>query len=113
MIVRIAVRTIILNCPRGPTPIEPGGSHAHSPSPQPSPLSQEKDIRMLTYLGYWLPLVITKNTPFPSFLGKSSQDYTVKNTPFPEKMGTRMRPPYAFEWGPGELPTSNNGIHVI
>ena len=62
---------------RAPTTIEPGGTYAHSPS------------AVSPYLGYWLPLAITKNTPFPYFLGKSSRDYG-QNTPFPEKMGTPM-----------------------
>ena len=33
------------------------------------------------YLGYWLPLAITKAPTFPSFLGKSSRDYTPKISP--------------------------------
>ena len=74
-----------------PTPIEPGGTYAHSPLPEPP------------YLGYWLPLAITKTPPFPGFLGKCSRDYGQKIPPFPEKTGIRMRPPYAFEWGPGVL----------
>ena len=64
----------------------------------PPPLSREKGST--PYLWYWLPLTVTK----------SSRDYTAKNTPFPEKMGIRMRPPHAFEWGPGTENTPFSGL---
>ena len=38
------------------------------------------------YLGYWL-----QKTP------------PLKNPTLSKKMGTRMRPPYAFEWKPGHI----------
>ena len=68
-----------------------------------NPPISEKDIQGYTplHLGYWLPLAITKTHPFPGFRGKSSRDEGQKIPPFPEKMGTHMRPPFAFEWGGG------------
>ena len=60
-----------------PSPsLESGGTYARSPSPEPP------------YLRYWLSREI--------FLRLRPQ-----NTPFPKKMGTRLRPPYAFESGGG------------
>ena len=56
-----------------------------------TPLSREKDIPPIRVL-----VAIVGNYI------KSSRDDT-KNTPFPEKMGTRMRPPYAFGGGGGGL----------
>ena len=87
---------------RACTPIEPGGggTYAHSPSPEPSYIGKRISKDIPPYLGYLLPLAITKKTPpFPGFLGNASRDYSQKIPPFTEKMGTRMRPPYAFEWG--------------
>ena len=49
------------------------------------------------YLGYWLPLATTKNTPFSWFSRESFPRLRPKNTPFPRKWD---RPPYAFG-GPG------------
>ena len=48
--------------PLAPTPIEPEGTYARSPSPEPP------------YLGCWLPFAITKTPPFPGFRGKFSRD---------------------------------------
>ena len=67
-----------------------------------NPLFREKFIP--PYLGYWLlPLAITKKTPFSGFSREIDlPETTVKKIPpFPEKMGMRMRPPHAFEWGGG------------
>ena len=73
-----------------PTPIEPGGTYAHSSSLKP-PISG---------IGYHWQL--QKTPPFPGFLGREVfQDYGQKITPLPEKMGIHMRPPHAFEWGGG------------
>ena len=70
-----------------------------------TPLSRENYIQRISpppLSRVWLPLTITKNTllppPPPPFLVFSE---TTKIPPFPENMGTRMRPPYAFEWGGG------------
>ena len=40
-------------------------------------------------------------SPFPGFLGANFPATTPQTTPLSEKMETRMRPPYAFEWGGG------------
>ena len=57
---------------RAPHAIEPGGAYAHSPSPEP-PYLGGKDIQGNTpYLGDWLPLAITKNTPLKSVERKES-----------------------------------------
>ena len=79
-----------------------------TPAPPPTPIEPwgylcSFLITETPYLGYWLSLAITKNTPFSRFswAEKSSQDYGHKITPLPEKMGIRMRPPHAFEWGGG------------
>ena len=68
------------------------GTYARSPSPEP-PISREKIL--------FRALAIKQITPFPSFLGKFLPWLRPQNGPFPEKMGTRMRPPYAFGWGGG------------
>ena len=57
--------------PPPPHPIEPGGTYARSPSPEP-PISGKG---YTPYLGYWLPLAIPKTPHFPGFLGKSSRYY--------------------------------------
>ena len=50
------------------------------------------------YLGYWLPLAITKKTPpFPGFLRKSPRDYTAKKYPLSRENGNT----HTFEWGWG------------
>ena len=103
--------------PGAPTPIEPGGTYAHSPSPQPPYPGKRisKDIPYTPYLGYGYHWQLQKTPPFPGFLEKSSHDVlitcinwdyscnkqqTTKNTtPFPEKMGKRMRPPYDIRVG--------------
>ena len=77
----------------------------HQLTPPPPPLSREKDIQgYIPYLGYWLPLAITKKIPFSCmvFLGNLPET-TAPNTPFPEKMpnGNPHVAPYAFEWGAG------------
>ena len=78
--------------PPGPHSHKPGGTYAHSPSPEP-PISGKGYPRIYTPLSRVLVTVGNyKNTPFPGFLGKSSRDYGQKIPPFPEKMGTRMRP---------------------
>ena len=58
-----------------PPPIEPGGTRARSPSPE--------------------------HPFFRVFSGNLPETIRPKYTPFPEKMGIRMRPPHAFEWGGG------------
>ena len=72
-----------------PTPIEPGGTYARSPSPEPPPpLSREKDYTPL-YLGYWLPVAtkpnfITKtHTPFSGFSREIFPRLLPKNAPPP------------------------------
>ena len=71
----------------------------HSPSPEPH-ISGKGYPTISTYLGYWLPLAITK---YPLFLVFSGNLETIRPKipppQVPEKMVTRMRPPYAFEWG--------------
>ena len=63
---------------RAPTPIELGGTYAHSPSSEPPPPSREKDIQGYTpYLGgYWLPLAITKTPLFLVFSGRGGGGYS-------------------------------------
>ena len=80
--------------PGPPFPIEPGGTYARSPPPEP-PISG---------IGYHWQL--QKNTPFPDFVGKSSRDYGPKIYPPPpslslSKMGIRMRPLMHSSWGGG------------
>ena len=91
------------SCPGPPTPIEPGGTYAHYPSPEPPYLGKRISKVIAPYLGYWLPLAITKTPLFLVFSGNLPET-TARNTPFPEKMGTRMRPPYAVHssGGPGD-----------
>ena len=53
------------------------------------------------YLGYWLPLAITKTHPFPGFLGKSFRDYGQKRPPFPRKWECTCCPLMHSSGGPG------------
>ena len=81
--------TFALNS-RAPTPIELGGTYAHSPSPAP-PLSLErisKDIPPISGI-VWLPLAIKqKNTRFSWFSQEIFPRLRPKKTRlFPEKMG--------------------------
>ena len=73
--------TIYFPRPPPPTPIEPVGTYARSPSLEPP------------YLGYWLPLEMTKTPPFPGFLGKSSRDYTAKKYPLSRENVNAHEPP--------------------
>ena len=77
-----------------PPPIELGGTYARSPSPEPP----------ISCIGYHWQL--QKNTPFPGFSREIFPRLSPPNTAFPEKMGTRMRPPYVFEWGGGGVSSS-------
>ena len=71
-----------------------GYIYAQSPSPEP-PILGKGHRRIYPLSRRQLP----KIPPFlHGFLGKSSRDYTAL---FPEKIGTRMRPTYAFQWGGG------------
>ena len=107
--------------PRAPTPIEPGGTYPHSPSPEP-PLYREKDIQGYTpYLGHWLPLAITKKHPFFLVFSGNLPETTAKKYPLPEKMGTRMRPLcIRVGWGEGvgmqhedyALVSAESGLHL-
>ena len=86
-----------------PTPIEPGGTYAHSPPCTWTPYLGKrisKDKPPIYGIGYRGQLPNKKNPGFPGNLPET----TARIPPFPEKMGTRMRPPYAFEWGPGPHP---------
>ena len=78
-----------------PTPTTSGGTYNmlvphHVPPPPPPNISRGK--RYTPYHGYWLPMAITQNTPFPGFLVKSSRDYTPENTPFPRELGHACGP---------------------
>ena len=53
------------------------------------------------YLGYWLPLANTKNTPFSGFPGKSFRDYCQKFPPFPIKWEYACGGPSCFRVGGG------------
>ena len=77
--------------PGPPTPVDPGGTYARSPSPDPPylgtrlyPLS-----RVLVTIGSYI-----KTPPFPCFLGKSSQDYsqTIPPPPFRRKLECTCSP---------------------
>ena len=64
-----------------PPPIEPGGTYAHSASPEPPPpshLGKRISKNIPPYLGYWLPLAITKNIPFSWFSREIFRDYGQK-----------------------------------
>ena len=75
-----------------------GYLYARSPSPEPSISGKG----YTPYLWYWLPLAITKNTPFSGLsVWEIFPRLRPKNTPFPEKMGIGMQRPHAFEWGGG------------
>ena len=76
--------------PPSPTPIEPGGTYAHSPSPEP-PISGKrvKDIPPISGIGYHWQYY--KNTPFSRLSREIFPRLLPKNTPLPEKMGMRMR----------------------
>ena len=89
--------------PGRPTPIETGGIYAHTPLPDnPPPLSREKDIQGYTpYLGYWLPLAITKKTPLFLVFSVNLPETTAKKYPLSRENGNSHAAPYAFEWGPG------------
>ena len=83
-----------------PTPIEQGGTYAHSPSPEPPYLRKRIYTppplsRVLVTIGNYKkkPLSVLSLEIFLRLLPN--------NTPFPEKMGIRMRPPHAFDWGGG------------
>ena len=59
------------------------------------------------YLGYWLPLAVTKHTPSFGLSQEIFPRLKPKKYPlFPENMGTCMLHPYAFEFGGG-------GAHLV
>ena len=62
-----------------------------------TPLSREKDIP--PYLGYWLPLAITKTPPFLGFLGKSSRDYGLNIPPISQENGNTHAAPSCIRVG--------------
>ena len=98
---------------RPPTLIEPGGTYAHSPSPEP-PISGKRISRDIPpYLRYWLPLAITENIPFPGFLGKSSRDYGQKIPNFPRKWERACGPLMHSNGGPGFRVIQYNTILCI
>ena len=75
--------------------------------------------RYTHYIEYWLPMQITKYTPFPIFFSESlpeTMPKQYKQYPFPKKMGTHMPHPYAFKWGGGggiDLPTHHVALASI
>ena len=80
-----------------PPPIEPGGTHARSPSPEPPYLWKR------IYLLSWVLVTIgnyKKNHPTLGFLGKSSRD-CCQEYPISLENGNAHAPPYALEWGGG------------
>ena len=80
------------SAPPPPTPIEPGGgggTYAHSPSPKPP------------YLGYWLPLAITKNTPFSGLSREIFPRLLPKNTPLSRENGNTHEAPSCIRVGGG------------
>ena len=56
--------------------------------------------RYTSYLGYSSPLAIRKHTPVSWLSRKIFPRLCPKIPPFPR---TRLRPPYAFEWGGGRI----------
>ena len=69
-----------------PTPIEPGGTYAHSPSPEPPYLGKRISKEIPPYLGYWLPLALTKKHPlFLVISGNLPENTAKKYPPFPRK----------------------------
>ena len=78
----IKLISIVCVPPPSPTPIEPGGTNARSPSPG-SPISA---------LGYHWKLPTTTKIPFSCFSREIFPRLRPKNTPFPEKIGWCMRP---------------------
>ena len=73
----------------------------------PPPLSREKDRPSISIRNYKKhPLSGFSREIFPRL-------YTAKNTPFPEKIGMRMRPPRAFEWGEGGCSHKDVQMHVF
>ena len=79
--------------PPPPTPIEPGVTCMLVPHHRIPPISGKG---YTPYLGYWLPLAITKPPPFRIFSGNLPETTAQKYPPFPKKMGIYMRPPRAF-----------------
>ena len=84
--------------PPPPSPVESGCTYVHSPSPEPHLLGK----KIYPYLGYCLPLTVTKSTPFlAAFLGNLPET-TAPNYPlFLENWHTHAGPLYAFDWGGG------------
>ena len=87
--------------PPPPTPIEPGGTYAHSPSPEPPYLGKRifKDIP--PYLGIGYRWQLQNTLPFPGFLGKSSRDYGQKYPHFLRKWECASGPLMHSSGGPG------------
>ena len=86
----------ISGLPPPPPPIEPGGTYARSPSPEPpisgkgyTPLSLEKDIIVPPYIGYWLPLAKKKKQKTSGFSPEIFPRLQPKNTPPPLSRGWR------------------------
>ena len=95
----VAEPAFCMGPPPPPTPIEPGGTYARSPSPEP-PIS-----------GIGIPLAMTKNTPFSGLSRKSYRDYCQIYPLSRENGNIRMRPPHAFEWGRGRGAGQDNQMH--
>ena len=78
----------------------------HHWNPPPPPILGKGYI---PYLGYWLPLAITKNTPFWGFSWKIFPGTTAKLPPFSKKMlrcrGIVVWPLDSHAEGPGSNPT--------
>ena len=89
-----------------PSPMEPGGTYARSPSPEPPPPppSGEKDITH--YLGYWLPLALTKTPPFSAF-SENLPETEAKKSPLSWESGNGHAAPLCIRVGGG------GGIHKI
>ena len=79
--------------PGSPTPIEPGGTYAHSPPHEPTIKPPISGI-----IGYHWQL--QKHPPFPDFLGKSSR-YHGQKIPLSRENGNTHAAPHAFVGGGG------------
>ena len=93
---------IYMTCPGNS--VESGGTYDHSPPPEPPYLGKRisKD-NIFPYLGYWLPLAITKKKKILVFSGNLPETTAKKTPPFWRKWERACGPLMHSSGGPGWL----------